>query len=146
MKFLWKNSVLKVHSHLPQRAANFEVDLRQHRDMKFSISAETQLSTAVLSRKCMYCEWALAMDTINFWLNGKNNPSLSRNISSKIIAFNWSKSLEKISNRNSKLIPWEISQNLASHVQAQFQFVASQTFLGRNKHRESAKRLIFLVK
>ena len=32
------------------------VDLRQHKDRKFSISVEMQLSTTVLSRKHSQCE------------------------------------------------------------------------------------------
>ena len=37
---------VRGHSHLPQRSADSAVDLHQHRDRNFSISAETQLSTA----------------------------------------------------------------------------------------------------
>ena len=42
-----------------QQSADSEVDLRQHRDRKISISAEMQLSTAVRSGKRRQCEWAL---------------------------------------------------------------------------------------
>ena len=37
--------------HSPQQSTDSAVDLHQHRDRKFSISAEIQLSTAVRSRK-----------------------------------------------------------------------------------------------
>ena len=52
-KYKWTS---KAHSYSPQQSTDNAVDLRQHRDMKFSISTGTQLSTAVYNGKRSLCD------------------------------------------------------------------------------------------